>query len=40
MLEETEHLQLAEDPLAGNKVLEDVGHLFEGDPFAISWICH
>lgn len=40
MFEEAEHLQLPEHPLAGNKVLEDIGHLFEGDPLPVSGVRH
>lgn len=40
MFEEGQHLELPEDPLAGNKVLEDVGHLFEGDPLPVSGVRH
>lgn len=40
MLEEAEHLQFAEDPLAGDEVLEDVGHLFEGHALAVPGVRH
>lgn len=40
MLEEAEHLQLAEDPLTGDEVLEDVGHLFEGHTFTVPGVGH
>ena len=40
MFEETQHLQLPKYPLARNKVLEDIGHLFEGDSFSISGVGH
>lgn len=39
MFEETQHFQLPEHPLARNKVLEDIGHLFEGDSLSISGVC-
>lgn len=40
MFEEAKHLQLPEHPLARNKVLEDVGHLFEGDSLPVSGVRH
>lgn len=40
MFEETQHLQFSEYPLARNKVLEDIGHLFEGNSLSISGICY
>lgn len=35
VLEEAQHPQLPEDPLAGHKVLEDIGHLLQGHLAAI-----
>lgn len=40
MLEEAEHFQLTEDPLTGDEVLEDVGHLFEGHAFTVPGVSH
>lgn len=40
MFEETQHLQLSKNPLTGNEVLEDIGHLFQGDSLSISGVCH
>lgn len=40
MFEEAKHFQLPEHPLARNKVLEDIGHLFEGDSLPVSGVCH
>lgn len=40
MFEETKHLKLPKYPLARNKVLEDIGHFFEGDSLSISGVCH
>lgn len=40
MLEETQHAQLPEDPLAGDERLEDVGHLLQGDPSAVTGVRH
>ena len=40
MFEEAQHLQLTEDPLTGDEVLEDVGHLFEGDALSIPGVRH
>lgn len=40
MLEEAKHFQLAEDPLTGDEVLEDVGHLFEGHTFTVPGVSH
>lgn len=40
MFEEAQHLQFPEYPLARNKVLEDIGHLFQSDSLSISGICY
>lgn len=40
MFEEAEHLQFTEDPLAGDEVLEDIGHLFEGHTLAVPGVSH
>ncbi|GAA6074323.1 uncharacterized [Tachysurus ichikawai] len=40
VLEEAEHFQLTEDPLTGDEVLEDVGHLFEGHTFTVAGVSH
>lgn len=40
MFEETQHLQLTKHPLTRNEVLEDIGHLFEGNSFSISGVSH
>lgn len=40
MFEETQHLQLSKHPLTRYKVLEDIGHLFEGNSLSISGVCH
>lgn len=40
MFEEAQHLQLTEHPLTGNKVLEDIGHLFEGYSLPVSGVRH
>lgn len=40
MFEETQHLQFPKDPFARNKILEDIGHLFESHSLSISGIRH
>lgn len=36
MFEEAQHPQLSEDPLTGDQVLEDVGHLLQGHLAAVA----
>lgn len=38
VFEEAEHPQLSEDPLTGDQVLEDIGHLLQGHLAAVAWI--
>lgn len=40
MFEKAQHLQLPKYPLARNKILEDIGHLFKSNPLSISRVCH
>lgn len=40
MFEEAKHFQLPEHPFTRNKVLEDIGHLFESDSLPISGVRH
>lgn len=38
MFEETQHPQLSEDPLTGDQVLEDIGHLLQSHLATVTWI--
>lgn len=38
MFEEAQHSQLSEDPLTGDQILEDIGHLLQRHLAAVPWI--
>lgn len=38
MFEEAQHPQLSEDPLTGDQVLEDIGHLLQSHLATVTWI--
>lgn len=38
VFEKAKHFNLSVDSFAGHKILEDVRHFLEGNPFAIAWI--
>lgn len=40
MFEEAQHPQLSENPLTGDQVLEDIGHLLQSHLAAVAWICN
>lgn len=39
VFEEAQHPQLSEDPLTGDKVLEDIGHFLQRHLATVTWIC-
>lgn len=38
MFEKAQHPQLSEDPLTGDQILEDIGHLLQRHLAAVTWI--